>query len=52
MFSLAGGGDDIVRFIFIYNAVFWWAFRSVILHYLLINLLMQGNFLRQWHALY
>ena len=35
--SLTGVGDDEVCCMFIYNEVIWWAFRGVILHYLLIN---------------
>ena len=38
IFSVTGGGDDRVCFIYIYNAVIWSAFCGVILCYWLTNL--------------
>jgi hypothetical protein len=35
---LVGGGDDGECFIFIYNALIWWAFHGAILCYPLTNL--------------
>ena len=43
IFSLAGGGDDRVCFIFVSNAVIWWAFRGVILCYPLTTLYLYGK---------